>query len=64
MTSEPPPEEPAATPRASDWRVGVWRSFLRAHAGVVRELERELLADTSFSYIGGNFLRLMARNAR
>jgi DNA-binding MarR family transcriptional regulator len=47
VTPEPPAEEPAATPRASDWRVGVWRSFLRAHAGVVRELERELLADTS-----------------
>lgn len=28
---------------ASDWRVGVWRSFLRAHAGVVRDLERELI---------------------
>lgn len=28
-----------------DWRVGVWRSFLRAHAGVIRELERELAAD-------------------
>jgi DNA-binding MarR family transcriptional regulator len=25
--------------------VGVWRSFLRAHAGVVRELERELTAE-------------------
>jgi DNA-binding MarR family transcriptional regulator len=30
---------------ASDWRVGVWRSFLRAHAGVVRELERELAVE-------------------
>jgi DNA-binding MarR family transcriptional regulator len=30
---------------ASDWRVGVWRSFLRAHAGVVRDLERELVAE-------------------
>ncbi|MCU1659263.1 MAG: transcriptional regulator, MarR family [Pseudonocardiales bacterium] len=30
---------------ASDWRVGVWRSFLRAHAGVMRELERELIAE-------------------
>src|SRR5947208_10931297 len=30
---------------ASDWRVGVWRSFLRAHAGVIRELERELAAE-------------------
>jgi DNA-binding MarR family transcriptional regulator len=35
------------TPRiaASDWRVGVWRSFLRSHAGVLRELERELAAE-------------------
>lgn len=31
---------------ASDWRVGVWRSFLRAHAGIVRNLERELVTDT------------------
>jgi DNA-binding MarR family transcriptional regulator len=29
-------------PGASDWRVAVWRSFLRAHANVLRELEREL----------------------
>ena len=26
--------------------MGVWRSFLRAHAGIVRELERELVTDT------------------
>jgi DNA-binding MarR family transcriptional regulator len=31
---------------ASDWRVGVWRSFLRAHATALRELERELVAET------------------
>lgn len=30
---------------ATDWRIGVWRSFLRAHAGVLRELERELAAE-------------------
>jgi DNA-binding MarR family transcriptional regulator len=30
---------------ASDWRLGVWRSFLRAHAGLVRELERELAVE-------------------
>jgi DNA-binding MarR family transcriptional regulator len=45
---------PATTPTATlpppphvgagDWRVGVWRTFLRAHAGVMRELERELAA--------------------
>jgi DNA-binding MarR family transcriptional regulator len=37
---------PANTVRASDWRVGVWRIFLRAHSHVLRELERELLAET------------------
>lgn len=31
--------------RATDWRVGVWRSFLRAHAGVLRELEQELTTE-------------------
>jgi DNA-binding MarR family transcriptional regulator len=46
VTSVPPPAEPPVTPpRASDWRIGVWRSFLRAHAGVLRELERELLTE-------------------
>jgi DNA-binding MarR family transcriptional regulator len=39
------PVRPSA-PRPSDWRVGVWRSFLRAHAAVNRELERELTAAT------------------
>jgi DNA-binding MarR family transcriptional regulator len=32
--------------RANDWRVGVWRTFLRAHAHVTAELERELLSGT------------------
>jgi DNA-binding MarR family transcriptional regulator len=36
----------ARHPGADDWRVGVWRSFLRAHASIVRELERELVAQT------------------
>lgn len=36
MTDAPRPIDP------SDWRIGVWRAFLRAHAGVIRELEREL----------------------
>ena len=45
MPSVPPSSERAATPRPGDWRVGVWRSFLRAHAGVMRELERELVAE-------------------
>jgi DNA-binding MarR family transcriptional regulator len=29
--------------RASDWRVGVWRAYLRTHAEMVRHLERDLL---------------------
>ncbi|MDP9094681.1 MAG: MarR family transcriptional regulator [Actinomycetota bacterium] len=33
-------------PSVDDWRVGVWRSFLRAHASMLRELERELVAGT------------------
>jgi DNA-binding MarR family transcriptional regulator len=32
-------------PGPGDWRVAVWRSFLRAHAVVLRELERELDRD-------------------
>ncbi len=38
-----PPATPAPDP--GDWRVAVWRRFLRSHAVVVRELERELDAD-------------------
>lgn len=37
MTSTPSPRL-----RPSDWRVGVWRAFLHAHAAVTHELEREL----------------------
>jgi DNA-binding MarR family transcriptional regulator len=44
VTSQPPSTEPAVTLRPSDWRIGIWRSFLRAHATVMRELERELVA--------------------
>jgi DNA-binding MarR family transcriptional regulator len=40
VTAEPPPQRPG------DWRIGVWRSFLRAHAEVLRELEREMAAAT------------------
>lgn len=28
--------------RANDWRLAAWRAFLRAHASVVRKLERDL----------------------
>jgi DNA-binding MarR family transcriptional regulator len=46
MTSVPPAKEPSVTAlRASDWRIGVWRTFLRAHAATMRELERELLTE-------------------
>jgi len=44
--SEPSPAVPPATLRASDWRIGVWRTFLRAHAHAIRELERELPNET------------------
>jgi DNA-binding MarR family transcriptional regulator len=37
VTSTPP-----AVLKPSDWRIGIWRSFLRAHAMTMRELEREL----------------------
>ncbi|HEU5267334.1 MAG TPA: MarR family transcriptional regulator [Jatrophihabitans sp.] len=43
--SVPQPERTTPRLRPSDWRVEVWRSFLRAHAGTVRELERELAAE-------------------
>ena len=32
--------------RAADWRVAAWRAFLRAHASVVRKLERDLVNET------------------
>lgn len=34
-------------PDPADWRVAAWRSFLRAHATVVRELERDLDEDAA-----------------
>lgn len=53
MTAVPPPAGRGGDPgerggrplRPSDWRVGVWRTFLRSHASVMRDLERELAAD-------------------
>lgn len=41
----PTAQQTAQPPQPGDWRVGVWRSFLRAHAVVLRELERELDRD-------------------
>ena len=29
--------------RADDWRVVVWRAFLRSHSSIVRKLERDLV---------------------
>jgi DNA-binding MarR family transcriptional regulator len=46
VTPEPSAAVPPRTPRAADWRIEVWRTFLRAHAHTMRELERELLAET------------------
>lgn len=37
--------ERSSVPRPSDWRIGVWRTFLRAHASTMRDLERELAAE-------------------
>jgi DNA-binding MarR family transcriptional regulator len=33
---------PAAPIRASDWRLSVWRAYLRTHAAAIRRLERDL----------------------
>ena len=33
---------PSTPIRANDWRVGVWRAFLRTHSAVLRQLERDL----------------------
>jgi DNA-binding MarR family transcriptional regulator len=33
--------------RADDWRVGVWRSYLRTHGEMVGRLERDLLAEAN-----------------
>jgi len=38
-------ELPALPPlRATDWRIGVWRSYLRTHGEMVRRLEADLMA--------------------
>ena len=34
--------QPPRPLRPSDWRIGVWRDFLRAHASLMRTLEEEL----------------------
>lgn len=47
-------------PGASDWRVGAWRSFLRAHASVVRELERELTAEATMPLVWYDVLLQLA----
>jgi DNA-binding MarR family transcriptional regulator len=40
---ETPAPRPAPLP--TDWRLAVWRTFLRVHTGVVRQLERDLARD-------------------
>lgn len=45
MTPSPPPDGDAADLRPGDWRLAPWRSFLRAHASVLRTLERDLMAE-------------------
>lgn len=42
MTPAPHERRPPERLRPSDWRVGVWRSFLRAHALITRDLEQDL----------------------
>jgi DNA-binding MarR family transcriptional regulator len=37
-----PPQRAHPLPRVSDWRLAAWRSFLRAHAHVLRRLEQDL----------------------
>jgi DNA-binding MarR family transcriptional regulator len=49
VTPEPSAAVPPGTPRASDWRIAVWRTFLRSHVQTMRELERELLAETGMA---------------
>ena len=49
MTAEPPEPAQRDVPHPRDWRVGVWRAFLRAHAVVVGDLERELAESTGLS---------------
>jgi DNA-binding MarR family transcriptional regulator len=45
VTPLPPPDRDAADLQAGDWRLAPWRSFLRAHASVLRTLERDLMAE-------------------
>ncbi len=59
-SSSAPRSDQAEFPRASDWRIGVWRTFLRAHAGVVSELERDLEADASLSLASYDVLLQLA----
>lgn len=55
MSSEPP-----RPPRASDWRVAVWRTFLRAHASTMRDLERELADGTGMPLLWYDVLLQLA----
>jgi DNA-binding MarR family transcriptional regulator len=53
------PDAPAPDP--ADWRVAVWRSFLRAHAAVVTDLERDLDADVGLPLTWYDVLLTLAR---
>jgi DNA-binding MarR family transcriptional regulator len=44
-----PADERRSAPRAGDWQIAAWRSFLRAHAHVMRRLEQDLQANHKVS---------------
>lgn len=52
--------EPSRPPRPTDWRIGVWRTFLRAHASTVRDLERELADGTGMPLVWYDVLLQLA----
>ncbi len=49
--AKPPPPAAAANPApaADDWRLAVWRSFLRTHTHLLRRLEQGLQANRKIS---------------
>jgi DNA-binding MarR family transcriptional regulator len=42
--AEAPPAAAGAVPRPDDWRLVAWRSFLRTHTHLLRQLEQQLQA--------------------
>ncbi len=61
MTDATPQGAQAPVPDPGDWRVDVWRRFLRAHAVVLRELERELDRDAALPLAWYDVLLTLAR---